>query len=139
MLRSSPNRVYSALSLVDLSGIIASAWSKETSADPSRWSPTNPASGQCAVTALVVQDFLGGELLRALVGHVSHYWNLLPSGRELDLTIGQFGPMPPAANEIAHRARSYVLSFVETQRRYEILRDRVASIIGERAARLVRS
>lgn len=127
------------LSVVDLKGLIAAAWSKETSADPSQWSPTNPSLGQCAVTALVVQDFLGGELLRALVGQVSHYWNLLPSGGELDLTIGQFGPTPPAANDIAHRTRSYVLSFVETQRRYEILRDRVDSMIAERAGRLVRS
>ena len=128
-----------ALSAVEVQGLIAAAWSKETSADPSRWSPTNPALGQCAVTALVVQDFLGGELLGALLGQVSHYWNLLPSGGELDLTIAQFGPTPPAANDIAHRTRSYVLSFVETQRRYEILRDRVDSMIAVRAGKLVRS
>ena len=46
--------------------------------------------GQCAVTALVVQDFLGGELIRAFVCGESHYWNRLPDGSELDLTADQF-------------------------------------------------
>jgi len=51
--------------------------------------------GQCATTALVVHDLLGGELLIAPVttagvpnGH--HYWNRLPGGLELDLTREQF-------------------------------------------------
>ena len=43
---------------------LKTAWSKETSADPKNWSPENTAWGQCAVTALLVQSFLGGEILR---------------------------------------------------------------------------
>ena len=59
---------------------------RRTSADPEGWSPHNRPWGQCAVTALVVQDRFGGELLRARVDGVSHYWNRLPDGSELDLT-----------------------------------------------------
>jgi hypothetical protein len=49
------------------------------------------------VTALVVQDFLGGELLegKVFVGEVQegfHTWNKLPGGVELDLTREQFLP-----------------------------------------------
>jgi len=55
------------------------AWSRETSADPEQWTPDNPAWGQCAVTALVVQDGFGGELVRATVDDASHYWNRLPT------------------------------------------------------------
>lgn len=51
------------------------------------------SKGQCFVTALVVQDFFGGELLRFKDYPLerSHYWNLLPDGREIDLTSDQFG------------------------------------------------
>jgi len=49
------------------------------------------------MTALVVQDGLGGDLILAEVhvggtqiGH--HYWNRLPDGTDLDLTADQFRP-----------------------------------------------
>lgn len=34
------------------------SWSSDSS---SKWSQDNPAKGQCGVTALVVNDVLGGE------------------------------------------------------------------------------
>ena len=47
------------------------------------WTPQNPARDQCGMTALVVQDILGGDLIISevhvggvQVGH--HYWNRLP-------------------------------------------------------------
>lgn len=101
------------------------AWSKDTSSDPEGWGPENPAYGQCAVTALVVQDKLGGVLLRAKVGDVSHYWNRTDHGDEIDLTREQF----PDGTEIgpgAERSREYVLSFPDTERRYQRLRERVS-------------
>jgi hypothetical protein len=61
------------------------------------WSRENPSRDQCGMTALVVQDILGGELIIAQVhvdgsqiGH--HYWNRLPDGSEIDLTADQFRP-----------------------------------------------
>lgn len=87
-------------SLTDLEEIIRSAWSAE-SCDPvdlDEWSPQNPARGQCAVTALVLQEVLGGELLLADVLNEDgsrqgvHFWNGLPSGLEVDLTREQFTP-----------------------------------------------
>ncbi|WP_446692591.1 YunG family protein [Saccharopolyspora hordei] len=61
------------------------------------WHAGNPARGQCGVTALVVHDLLGGDLLRGEV-HVDgrrvdhHWWDRLPGGLEVDLTREQFGP-----------------------------------------------
>jgi hypothetical protein len=59
------------------------------------WTPENPSRDQCGMTALVVQDILGGDLIIAEVhvegvqiGH--HYWNRLPDGSEVDLTADQF-------------------------------------------------
>src|SRR6185436_2099938 len=64
--------------------------------DLADWSPENPARGQCGVTALVVQEHLGGDLLLADVANADgsrqgvHYFNRLPDGTEVDLTREQF-------------------------------------------------
>lgn len=103
---------------------ITRAWSADTSSDPDGWTQHNRAYGQCAVTALLVQKLMGGELLRAMVGDVSHYWNRLPSGVELDLTRGQFETFDPGPVET--RTREYALSYPATAARYRILARAVA-------------
>lgn len=99
------------------------SWSKETSADPN-WRHWNPALGQCAVTALLVQDAYGGDLVRGLVGHspeaVSHYWNRLPDGQDVDLTVEQFTPMPTGLIGVV-RPRSYLMDNPDTAARYLLL------------------
>lgn len=104
---------------------IRGAWGADTSAAP-EWHGDNPPMGQCAVTALVVQDHLGGDLLRVVNEGESHYYNRLPGGSELDLTRGQFDRWQPSAAEV--RDRDYVLSFPATAKRYATLRERVATI-----------
>ncbi len=57
--------------------------------------PGDRARGQCGATALVVQDFVGGDLF---VGDVLagterlgvHYWNRLEDGEVVDVSNGQF-------------------------------------------------
>jgi hypothetical protein len=105
---------------------LAAAWGSDTSSDPAGWTAANAAWGQCAVTALLVQDKLGGDLLRCAAPGGSHYWNRLPDGSELDLTRHQFRTaLHPHAVQV--RERDYVLSFAETRRRYETLCRRVAA------------
>jgi hypothetical protein len=87
------------LSVELLRSTLLAAWGPDTR-DPATveaWRPDNPARDQCGVTALVVQDLLGGELMLgevhvggAKVGH--HYWNRLPDGVEVDFTADQFYP-----------------------------------------------
>ncbi len=84
-----------AATLHDIEQAIRAAWSRETSDDPDEWSESNPARGQCAVTALLVRELLGGEILVANVLRNGvrverHAWNRLPSGLTLDLTREQF-------------------------------------------------
>lgn len=62
-----------------------------------RWTPGNPARDQCGVTALVLNDLLGGDLVRGevRVGGVRtdyHWWNRLGEGVEIGLTREQFRP-----------------------------------------------
>lgn len=94
------------------------AWCKETSVNE-QWTPDNPALGQCAVTALVIQDYFGGNLARVINEDVSHYFNVLHDGSWLDLTRSQFDTWEPYGLEI--RTRDYVLSFKPTEERYNLL------------------
>lgn len=111
---------------------LSCAWSRETSADPEHWTKEDPAHGQCAVSALVLQDLFGGELLRAEAtppggAPVSHYMNRI-DGRIVDATRGQFppgtviGPGAPKTGGLAS-TRAYVLSFPATRVRYLLLRE----------------
>jgi hypothetical protein len=104
---------------------IRNSWAEDTSHEPDEWSCENPARGQCAVTSLVVQDYLGGELLRARARDVTHFWSLV-DGREIDLTAEQFTVMPAWDTASEFVDREYVLAWPDTRRRYEVLRGRVA-------------
>lgn len=128
------------VTLPDLKRAFAVAWAADTSADGANWSPTNPSYGQCAVTACIVQDYLGGDIVWAGVPQngqdqpVSHYFNVV-GGREVDLTRAQFadGTVVPSGIEKKKdfaSTRDYVLSFPVTRERYDVLSARVAKALG---------
>ncbi|WP_213287801.1 hypothetical protein [Bradyrhizobium sp. sGM-13] len=73
-------------SLIDLYHRLREAWSAETGG---KWRSDNPAAGQCSVTALVVQDELGGEILKTDVNGAWHFYNQI-EGRRVDFTMSQF-------------------------------------------------
>lgn len=122
------------LTLLELEAAIRSSWSPETCdpTDVALWSPSNPARGQCAVTALVVHDLIGGQLLEAEVLHPDgapqgfHYWNRL-AGLDVDLTREQF-----TSEELVQEPR-IIDRHLPTQwlahSQYLILRDRVHQLL----------
>jgi 8-oxo-dGTP pyrophosphatase MutT (NUDIX family) len=93
------NMMFSMLTGERLRPVFLAAWGPDT-CDPQNlasWRVDNPARGQSEMTALVVQDLHGGELIvgdvhvdGVKVGH--HWWNQLPDGTEVDLTAEQFIP-----------------------------------------------
>lgn len=110
--------------------VVRAAWGPDT-CDPAAgdsWRPDNPAREQCGVTALVVQDVLGGDLVLGEVqvngvktGH--HYWNRLPDGTEVDFTADQFLPGEVVVNgQVVHRPPDAPRRCRE---QYEVLRERV--------------
>ena len=109
-----------------LTKALEKSWRRETSYDPSNWSNENPAWGQCAVTAAIVQEFLGGILLSGEINGIEHYWNLLPGGRELDLTKRQFREVR-SIKSAGRAEREYLLSFPDMRRRYNRLRSIVVA------------
>ena len=124
-----------AATLSSLKSAIDLSWSAKTSSDSANWSESNRAYGQCAVTALVIQDFFGGKLLRVEAsgpqGKVSHYYNQLRDGNIIDLTRKQF-PKGTEFSAPEYREREYVLSYPETASRYEILKNNVSLLLSKR-------
>ncbi|MEV2226647.1 integrase core domain-containing protein [Nocardia vinacea] len=110
------------------------SWSVDTSA-ASGWTEANRAKGQCAVTACVVQDYLGGEILNTTATlpsgeTVSHYFNLVDGGI-VDLTRPQFPDTtrfskPKPKKKGFASTREYCLSYESTRQRYALLNRRVA-------------
>ncbi|MFE5598424.1 hypothetical protein ACFQ8O_04435 [Streptomyces coelicoflavus] len=88
------------------------------------------------MTALVLTDPLGGELIRGVarvageeVDH--HWWNRLGPGREIDLTREQYGPHENVVGGIVIPRPPELRRLREE---YELLRGRVLERLGRMPA-----
>jgi hypothetical protein len=103
----------------DLYHRLRRSWSVETGR---HWRADNPANGQGSVTALVVQDEHGGDILKTDVNGDWHFYNRI-KGVRVDFTMSQFdGPIAyddiPSDRDEAMRDTS--------PGQYQLLRGRVA-------------
>lgn len=62
------------------------AWSLATAG---QWTANNPAAGQCNVTALLIHELFGGDLLKTPQPAGDHFYNRI-EGRRYDFTTSQF-------------------------------------------------
>lgn len=120
--------------LGEIERALRSSWGTDTCApeDLPDWHPGNPARGQCGVTALVVNDLLGGALVRGEV-HVNgkrtdfHWWNSFGGGVEIDLTREQFAPEEiVTAGTVVQRPAT----INRLREEYELLRKRVLATLS---------
>lgn len=51
----------------------------------------SPLYLHCAAVATVIQALYGGDIVTGTVKDITHYWNRLPDGKEVDYTSCQFG------------------------------------------------
>lgn len=110
------------MEIVKLIELLKLSWEKETCSPGLRdeWNQDNPSLGQCAITALILNDFLGGKIMRCMASSGSHYYNIIDN-KIIDLTIDQFlGEIPDYING-EERTREYLLSNEDTRNRYEKL------------------
>jgi len=126
-----PSDAPAPVTLARLEEAIRASWDRETTEEPDVWTDENPAYGNCAVTALVVRDYLGGGVvaggvLRGGAPVDRHAWNRLPSGLEVDLSRDQF------RDGEQYEDAAVVTEFVgaRTQERYELLAARVRERLG---------
>ena len=116
--------------------VLRKSWNRDTCYEGcvDEWSPDNPAWGQCAVTALVVQDYLGGKIVWTMLTlpdgrRAAHYFNEI-NEEEIDLTKEQLpeGTIVPRGEPRTEKGstRDYILSFpITLKQRYELLKQRV--------------
>jgi len=76
-MRFNPDEMQSAL---------RKSWSLATARE---WTPDNPAAGQCNVTAILVHELFGGDLLKTPLPIGDHFYNRI-AGRRYDFTESQF-------------------------------------------------
>ncbi len=119
------------MKLSELKKLLKASWSKETSADPKIWTPKNPAWGQCVPSALTARDLKGGQILQTVVRikkdgyppEVSHFWNRLPDGQEIDYSKEQFpNDAEILEDEIKAISRHRLFRIQDVRRRYALLR-----------------
>jgi hypothetical protein len=103
------------------------------------WNPAHPTRGQCGVVTLVVNDLLGGELMRGEV-HVDgqridfHWWNRLHGGIEVDLTRDQFSAGEIITDVVAI-ARPPNTEMKRLHAEYELLHRRVFDALAAQPGR----
>ncbi len=114
------------------------AWADDTCINPADWSEDNPARGQCVGSSLVMQDYLGGDLLRYRVSadgiNETHYCNILEDGTIIDTTGQQYKvsvilQIDPVQLKSFHSIREKRLADDGTRKRYEILASRVSQYL----------
>ncbi|MFD7227127.1 hypothetical protein [Streptomyces sp. NPDC059881] len=123
--------------LIALDNALRASWATDTCSPDdlirAGWQPDNPGWGHCDITALIVNDIFGGDLMVGEVHldgeqHGFHCWNRLPSGIELDLTREQFqhGQTITAARSVTRPPGP----LPRRREEYLLLRERVAKHLG---------
>ncbi len=123
-------------SLPEIEDAIRHSWGSDSCYEKALWDAGNPSRGQAATTALVLLDFLGGDLLEARVSRDGlsiehHYWMRLPSGVEIDLTRDQFDD-DLTIGDPEVRQRPPRLKW-QARKQYRALLDRVNAYLAARA------
>ena len=114
-----------------LESALQACWTLSTSFDTADWTHANPALGQDDVTALVVQDFLGGDILRSSIQGRSHFQNRLSNGAILDYTASQFqGGVFRADGKVETKTREEMLAYDGIGPRYTELKEAVLAWIS---------
>jgi hypothetical protein len=101
---------------------LRASWSRETSR---HWRPDDPARGQCNVSALVVHDLLGGDIVKTGTPDGWHFYNRV-GGVRWDVTESQF-VSPPSYEDVPSDRREALSG--TTLECYQRLAGRVRSLL----------
>lgn len=125
--------------LTEIVEALEASWNYDTAFNQDDWTPENPARGHCVVSSLIVQDYLGGELLKSEVTgsglHETHYFNKIDDGTIVDATSKQYSEsvtlkLTPSNFDGFKPLRDKRLSDENTKMRYAKLKNRVESFLG---------
>lgn len=124
-------KVTHKLSILELKHFLYAAYQHDTAYKTcvNAWSRNNPTLGHCAVTAMIVNEYFGGEIQFGYYEeeNVWHYWNVI-DGEVVDLTAEQF------RNDVIHFKNIQKTSFDDlfahesVRSRYILLKERMKAI-----------
>jgi hypothetical protein len=81
--------------IIALTAALRHCWDADSAYPDGTWSADNPARGQCVVSCLIIQDYLGGDFVRFQTAFngvpEKHYANII-DGTLIDTTRSQFPP-----------------------------------------------
>ena len=122
------------MELAKLEKTLNNIYSKETCYPECRnqWNEDNKTLGHCAIVALLINDFYGGDICKIKVNNISHYFNLIDD-KIIDLTSDQFKVDKIDYTDYVIKTRDDVLKNEDTKNRYEMLKLKVKlSLIDEK-------
>lgn len=106
------------------------SWIRETAykTDQKNWSVDKKETGQCTVTAILVYDYFGGQIIRGFSKkyNLYHYWNVI-NGQKYDLTFNQFYGEKDDISfvNLVRKEKKDLLKINNVRQRYELLKQRV--------------
>jgi hypothetical protein len=108
---------------LDLYRALVLVWSQDTASPTGAWSPENRAHNHCSLTALLVQDYFGGQILSTKTSGGTHFYNSV-DGVKWDLTSSQFSE--PIPYDDHQSSREIALADTSTEK-YKLLVERLAA------------
>ncbi|NJM17614.1 MAG: hypothetical protein HC874_02830 [Richelia sp. SL_2_1] len=107
-----------------IENLLVECWSSETS---TLYSKNNPARGQCDVTAIVIYEYFGGEILKTFINEQPHFYNRI-NGDRYDFTASQFQILPDYLDLPSTREEILNINF-KLKQQYKILRERFEKLL----------
>ena len=89
--------------------VLKKSWTLDSS---KKWTKDNPANGQCSVTALVLQDHFGGDILKTKVVDLWHFYNRIDNNI-YDFTESQLSTKISYDNQLATREEALADTTIE--------------------------
>lgn len=118
----------------DYYDLLSGIWSAETCAPRMRaeWSPENKTRGQCSITAFLMQDIFGGEVLGVPMKDGNFHCFNRVGDCVFDLTSEQFGDIRLDYADRPAQSREVHFRKEEKRLRYEALREKLLAAVDDK-------
>ena len=124
------------MNLISVKEALEKSWSLDTAYPGVRkqWTPEDSSLGQCTVTAMVLNDYFGGKIIRGYSKkyNIYHYWNII-DGQEIDFTFSQFIPDKSDIefDKVVVKTKKDLLKVKNVSLRYNLLKTKVADMLNQ--------
>lgn len=94
-----------------------------------QWNENNKTLGQCSITAFLVQDIFGGDVLGVPLGDGNYHCFNVVDGVAFDLTSAQFGDAALDYGSALPQSREIHFAKQEKKERYLLLKEKLNRLL----------